>query len=78
LGRNAARSHPFYQADLGLHKSCSLPLERLKLEFRGEAFNLFNQTNFRAADANRTNLTFGTIRATLPPRRVQLALGLAW
>ena len=78
MGRNAARSHPFYQADLGLHKSCSLPLERLKLEFRGEAFNLFNQTNFRPADANRTNLTFGTIRSTLLPRRVQLALRLAW
>jgi hypothetical protein len=78
LPRNAARSNPLYEMDLGLHKTFTLPGERLRLEFRGEAFNALNKTNFRAAQANRTAVDFGTIRTTYVPRRIQLVLRLAW
>jgi hypothetical protein len=76
-GRNIGRSNPLYETDLGLHKTFPFG-ERIKLEFRGEAFNLLNKTNFRAAQANRTNVDFGSIRSTYTPRRFQLALRLAW
>lgn len=77
-GRNIGRSHPLYETDLGMHKTFRLPFEGMKLEFRGEAFNVANKTNFRAAQANRTNVDFGSIRSTYTPRRFQLALRLAW
>jgi hypothetical protein len=41
LGRNAGRGPGYYEIDTSLEKSTTLT-ERLKLEFRAEAFNLFN------------------------------------
>ncbi len=76
-GRNVGRSNSLYETDLGLHKTFPIR-ERFKLEFRAEAFNVLNKTNFRAAQANRTNVDFGSIRSTYTPRRLQLALRLAW
>ena len=73
MGRNAARSHPFYQADLGLHKSIPVS-ERVRLEFRGEAFNLLNTTNFLVPDTNRSNVTYGTVTNTRAARQLQFAL----
>lgn len=75
-GRNIARSHAFYQLDLGLHKNFALPWEDKRVEFRAEFFNALNKTNFRAADGNRSNAGFGTIRSTFPARQIQFALKL--
>jgi hypothetical protein len=78
-GRNNARSNAFYQFDLGLQKSFRLPInEASKLEFRMEAFNLFNKTNFGAANSDRSSAAFGTIRSTFPARQIQFALKLAF
>ncbi len=73
-GRNTARSHPFEQADLGLHKQFRLWSETSKLDFRTEAFNLTNQTNFQAANGNISSGGFGSITSTFPARQIQFAL----
>jgi hypothetical protein len=73
-GRNTARSNAFYQLDFGLQKNFHLPInESSRLEFRMEAFNLFNKTNFGAANSDRSSSAFGTIRTTFPARQIQLA-----
>jgi hypothetical protein len=77
-GRNTVRSHPFYQLDFGLHKNFRLPREEMKLQLRGEFFNVLNKTNFYPADGNRSNATFGTINRTFDPRQIQVALKLTF
>ncbi len=88
-GRNIARSDAFYQLDFGLHKNFALPItEATRLEFRAEFFNLFNKTNFLAADSNASNIrfdqngkyigSFGTIRSAFPARQIQFALKLSF
>jgi len=72
-GRNIARGYPLYQLDIGLHKQFPLGSEVRKLEFRAEAFNLFNQTNFTAPDGNISNSSFGSITSTFPARQLQFA-----
>ncbi len=86
-GRNTVRGPAFSQADLGLHKQFPLFNETTRLEFRAEAFNLFNRTNFGAPDTNASNITrdsagnitggsFGTLRNAFPAREIQFALKL--
>ena len=74
--RNAARSYPFYQFDLGLHKSFGLGRDQTRLEARIEAFNLFNRVNFGPANGNRSASAFGTITSTFPARQIQLGVKL--
>jgi hypothetical protein len=75
-GRNIARGYPFYQLDFGLHKNFNLWSESSYLQFRAEAFNLLNQTNFSPASTTYNSTTFGSIRSTFPARQIQLALKL--
>ncbi len=78
-GRNIARSDAFYQLDFGLQKNFHLPInEATRLEFRAEFFNLFNKTNFGAANSDRGSSAFGTIRSAFPARQIQLALKLSF
>jgi len=73
-GRNIVSGYPFYELDLGARKQFALPGETKRLEFRAEAFNLLNHTNFNAPDGNRSDSTFGVVASTLPGRQIQLAL----
>lgn len=75
-GRNIGRSHAFYQADVGLYKEFPLPREGARVEFRGEFFNLLNESNFVAANSNRSASNFGRVTATFPARQIQFALKL--
>ncbi len=75
-GRNSARATPINQMDLGVDKNFRLPREGMRLQFRSEFFNLFNHTNFQAANPDRASAAFGTIRSTFPPRQIQFALKL--
>jgi hypothetical protein len=51
--------------------------ERLRAQFRAEAFNLFNTPQFAAANTNLASPSFGTVTSTLGiPRNIQLALKL--
>jgi len=76
-GRNILRAPAFGQLDLAAHKSFQLWSEASKLEFRLEAFNVTNATNFQAPDSAVTDgASFGayTAAVTYPARQVQGAL----
>ncbi len=68
LGRNQVRGQGAWQLDYALRREFPIR-ERLKLQFRAEAFNLFNHPNFgfgsslngtiSSSQANLTSATFG-------------------
>ncbi len=64
LGRNVLRGFPLNQVDLALRRRFSLG-ERLKLQLRAEAFNLFNHPNFGAPNNSLTSGTFGLATSML-------------
>jgi hypothetical protein len=84
-GRNIAVGPKYVGADLGLHKSVAVA-EGKRVEFRVEAFNVLNHTNFRQPNSNASNIRrdasgnpvpgglYGTIRSAFPARQIQLAL----
>ncbi len=76
-GRNSVRFDPFYQLDLGLHKSFRLYPESVSFDFRAEAFNILNQTNyaFPQGGYSPTSTSFGVVAAgsTFPARILQFA-----
>jgi hypothetical protein len=75
--RNIARTPAFYDSDFGLHKNFSLHSESQFLQFRAEAFNLFNKTNFAPPGTLSANSSgFGVFTSTFPARQLQLALKL--
>jgi hypothetical protein len=49
-----------------------------RFEFRFEAFNLLNRTNFRAPNGNRSSAGFGTITSTFDPRQLQFGFKVLW
>jgi hypothetical protein len=75
--RNPVRGPAFYQLDFGLHKDFPLWSESRRLEFRAEAFNLFNRTNFQAPASNLGS-TYGRITSTFPARQLQFGLKLVF
>ncbi|MBC7928139.1 MAG: TonB-dependent receptor [Bryobacteraceae bacterium] len=72
-GRNIVRGPDFFTLDLGLHKQFRI-WESHALEFRAEAFNTTNRTNFNPPNSNRSAGAFGQLQSTLPARQVQFAL----
>jgi hypothetical protein len=80
-GRNDLHGPAFGQLTLSVHKSVPLGWENSNLEFRIEAFNVLNSTNFQYPDTAVTDgANFGTYTAAnaYPSREVQLALRLAF
>ncbi|QHN03034.1 hypothetical protein FTO74_06360 [Granulicella sp. WH15] len=80
-GRNDLRGPAFGQLDLALHKSVPLWSDSSNIEFRIEAFNVLNATNFQYPDSSVTDgANFGTYTASsaYPSRQVQFALRLAF
>ncbi len=63
-GRNIARGPGLFQVDLSLQKIFTIR-ERHRVEFRFEAFNLFNRAQFDNPDTILTNATFGVIQSPL-------------
>ncbi len=75
--RNSVRGPKFWQVDFVAAKNFGLPFgSRTQLQFRFEAFNLLNRTNFRAPNGNRSSNAFGTIRTTYDARQLQLGVKL--
>ena len=75
--RNSVRGPNFWQMDLAASKRFQIA-GPAAFEFRLEAFNLFNRTNFRSPNGNRSSGAFGTITATQDPRQLQLGFKLLW
>jgi hypothetical protein len=90
-GRNILRGPAFGQFDLSAHKTFPLFTEAQSLEFRIEAFNVLNATNYISPNTNigtvgatgilSPNGSFGTFSGStsvFPSRQVQVALRLAF
>lgn len=90
-GRNNLQGPAFAQLDLAAHKKFALLTDQQTLEFRIEAFNIFNSTNYISPSTNigtvsatgilSPNASFGTFTGStsvFPSRQVQLALRLAF
>jgi hypothetical protein len=90
-GRNILRGPAFGQFDLSAHKTFALLKEGQTLEFRIEAFNVLNATNYISPNTSigtvgatgvlSPNASFGTFSGStsvFPSRQVQAALRLAF
>jgi hypothetical protein len=89
--RNFARGFGAWQMDLAVRREFPIH-ERLKLQFRAEAFNVFNHPNFGVVNGQSGTSTFGQATATLAsslgvlsplyqmggPRSMQFALKLSF
>ncbi len=73
--RNVFRGPGAFNVDLALAKTFKI-FERATLEFRVDAFNVFNHTQFGNPDTSISDLTFGQISSTAAPRILQVALHL--
>jgi hypothetical protein len=74
LPRNAYRGPGFASTDLSLFKNFRLSSQGWKLQFRAEAFNLFNRDNLRIPVGNLASPTFGRSVEAFPARELQFAL----
>jgi Carboxypeptidase regulatory-like domain/TonB-dependent Receptor Plug Domain len=74
LGRNTLVGPRFVDLDLSLSKVTPIK-ENMNLEFRAEAFNIFNHPNFALPNATLTSPLVGQILSTVgTARQLQLAL----
>jgi hypothetical protein len=86
LGRNTLRGPGLQDVDASLFKNWPLRHDRTRLQFRIEAFNLFNKANFQAPKVkifDGSGAVISTATQLTPPtqtseRQVQLALKLSW
>jgi outer membrane receptor protein involved in Fe transport len=83
LGRNTFLGPGYWAADVSMFKNFHIS-ERWQLQFRIEAFNVFNHTNFQLGDAialaknDISDPQFGQANDTGPPRNLQLGLKLSF
>jgi hypothetical protein len=81
---NATRFNPSVRGFPGLNENLSLGksfaiTERFRLDFRAEAFNLFNRVVFSNPNTNLNSTSFGLVTGqSNSPRQMQMALKLYW
>jgi len=92
LARNSVRTPLFYQTDFDLNKRFSTPVERMTIEFRAEAYNVFNHTNlyFPSSSTSELGSASGTntiasptahaaaVSSTFEPRILQFGLKVVY
>jgi hypothetical protein len=67
------------KTDLAISRSFRLPgPEGLRVQFRGELFNAFNQVNLNAPVATASSASFGRITSAKTPRVGQIAAKVIW
>ena len=77
-GRGIISGPAFANTDFSALKDFTFH-ESLRLQFRTEMFNVFNQVNFELPDSYVNSGTFGQILSTVQPgRQIQFALKLLW
>jgi hypothetical protein len=74
-GRNILEGPGYQNVNMSLLKNTRLT-ERVNLQFRAEAFNLFNHPNFNLPDNFLGSPTFGRITSARDPRHIQFGLKL--
>ncbi len=74
-GRNILEGPGFHNFNAALVKNTAFS-ERVNLQFRAEAFNLFNHPNFNLPDNFLGSPTFGRITSARDPRHIQFGLKL--
>ena len=78
LGRNTFVGPGYWVADTSVFRSFSLS-DRVRLQFRAEAFNVLNHTNFLIGNnAALHDPLFGQAGGTAPPRNLQFGLKLTF
>ena len=75
--RNGVIGPGLQEFDLSLQKDIRLK-EATKLQFRAEAYNLFNHPNFNIPNRIAFTANFGSISSAQDSRQLQLALKLAF
>lgn len=76
FGKNVLRSAPVYNVDFSLFKIFPIK-ESLNLEFRAEAFNIFNIQNLAPPGVDIGTADAGVVSAVaVPPREIQLGMKL--
>ncbi len=74
LGRNSVRLNGWLNFDWNIYKSIPVT-ERVKIELRGELYNIFNNTSFAGAQLNISQPTFGQYTSTQNNQRyVQIGM----
>lgn len=75
LGRNTERGPGLATVDFSAFKNFPMPYaESHRLEFRAEAFNIFNRANLNNPNTVRTSALFGRITTAGDPRILQFGL----
>ena len=83
--RNPGRTPNFFETDLDLNKRFSTPIERMKVEFRAEFYNILNHTNLYLPSSGlggtlstpasvNSPTSGGAISGTFEPRIIQFGL----
>jgi len=76
-GRGLISGPAFNSSDMSVLKDF-LIREPMRLQFRAEAFNIFNQVNFTRVTTSVTSGAFGRIRSAGDSRVIQFGLKLLW
>jgi hypothetical protein len=76
-GRNIMRQRGFFNWDFSAHKEFRLQ-ERLRLQFRFEAFAFTNTPRFGQAGQALNTANFGKINSADTPRNLQFGMKLVW
>jgi hypothetical protein len=67
-----------WKSDVAVSRFFTLPGRGVRLQFRGELFNAFNQVNFNGPNTTVNSANFGRITSADAPRIGQVALKLLW
>jgi len=76
-GRGIVNGPPTKRFDFSLFKNIRFG-EKARLQLRGEMFNIFNHTNFRAISASITAAAYGQVTTVRDPRTIQLGAKLSF
>jgi len=77
VGRNVVLGPGFQTFDISAIKNF-VPVERLRVQFRAEFFNIFNHPNFGTPDMSITDKQAGAISSAYDGRDIQFGLKLIW